>query len=157
MIQFNKTIFQFTKRLALVVILISATTQLWASGTRGSGEYAKAVVTVDPSANGKVYVDTASTPTTNPPYPNAIECSCTAQGTEFRVFGQTVATFNDITFTLYASDRTAEGYVWGGWRDADGNIISSEMVSQATTNREHLYCYMVEPKSNVSNSKCIAF
>lgn len=132
MIQFNKTIFQFTKRLALVVILISATTQLWASGTRGSGDYAKAVVTVDPSANGKVYVDTASTPTTNPPYPNAINYSLTVQGTVFQVFSSVVATFNDITFTLYASDRTAEGYVWGGWRDADGNIISSEMVGQTT-------------------------
>ena len=135
MIQFNKTILQFTKRLALVMILIGSTTQLWASSVKNSGEFAQAIVTVVPSAVAKVYVDTFSTPiTADPQYPNANTASYKAQGKEFSgdLTGRIYAEFNDITFTLYAYDRTDEGYLWGGWRDSEGEIISTELVGRTT-------------------------
>lgn len=57
MIQFNKTIFQFTKRLALVVILMSVS--IVAFGSHNTKHTSTVGVTSNPSGAGTVYIRTA--------------------------------------------------------------------------------------------------
>ena len=121
------------QRVLLLLLFIIFSTIAWASDTKDSGEYAQAVVTVDPSAAGKVYVDTLSV--AKEPGDGKMGATVTSvpiQGKEFTVWGTSIATYNDITFNLYAKQED-DGYIWAGWYEENSETLySSDMTTTVT-------------------------
>ena len=95
------------QRVLLLLLFIIFSTIAWASDTKNSSEYAQAVVTVDPSAAGKVYVDTLSVAKEPEDDKMAEEFSSgPIEGKESVTWwGSKIATYNDITFNLYAKQE----------------------------------------------------
>ena len=125
------------QRVLLLLLFIIFSTIAWASDTRDSGEYAQAVVTVDPSAAGKVYVDTLSVAKEPEDDKMAEEFSSgPIGGKEFVITSfwgtTTIATYNDITFNLYAKQED-DGYIWAGWYEENSETLySSDMTTTVT-------------------------
>ena len=134
MVKTQKTMIQFrnimntslvlARRMALLLIALFISHAVWAgdlikSGSKKSGKYAKVIVKVSPEAKGKVYADTEPEPQSSFTYPDVNTYPLTSQGTTqyITIFGYSIWSqdYNDITFNLYAADRTGEGYVWAGW------------------------------------------
>ena len=117
MIQFNKTIFQFTKRFALVVMLIGISNAILAGGNNAV-MYSRVEANVDiegtenPSAVGKVYV--SAEPTTTPDW--------TQNPTSLGQMSDANAS-KENTYHLYANHEWAKtdnndlGYLFIGWYD----------------------------------------
>lgn len=125
MIQFRNmmnTSLVLARRMALLLIALFISHAVWAGSMQpsGSGKFVKVTVKVEPSASGKVYADALAETVAEPPYPNTETHSLQAEGKilnlKFFWGGETqISENNDITFNLYAADRTGEGYVWAGW------------------------------------------
>ena len=128
MIQFRNmmnTSFVITRRIALFLICLTVSNFTWAGFyTEKSGNFARVVVKVEPSAKGKVYADTLAAAKENPPFdPNSTTYSLSIEGTkqmlDLWIFTSEITRNNSVTFNLYAADRTAE-YVWAGWYKESG-------------------------------------
>ena len=121
------------QRAILLMLCIVFSSVAWASSTRGSGEYAQARVMVEPSAAGKVYVDTLSI--ANEPEINNFKDEASSgpiEGTEATVWNTVIATYNDITFNLYAKQED-DGYIWAGWYEENSETLySSDMTTTVT-------------------------
>ena len=132
MVKTQKTMIQFrnimntslvlARRMALLLFALFISHTVWAGNlsSKGSTKFAKVTVKVKPSASGKVYADALPEPVAEPSYPLREEHSLIVQG-QIQVFewwwgtSTKISENNDITFNLYAADRTGEGYVWAGW------------------------------------------
>ena len=127
MIQFRNimnTSLVLARRMALLLIALFISHAVWAGdfikfGSDKSDKYAEVIVKVSPEAKGKVYADTEPEPQSSFTYPNVNKYSLKSSGTKqyinlfsYQIWSQD---YNDITFNLYAADRTGEGYVWAGW------------------------------------------
>ena len=134
MVKTQKTMIQFrnimntslvlARRMALLLIALFISHAVWAGdfikfGSDKSDKYAEVIVKVSPEAKGKVYADTEPEPQSSFTYPNVNKYSLKSSGTKqyinlfsYQIWSQD---YNDITFNLYAADRTGEGYVWAGW------------------------------------------
>ena len=134
MVKTQKTMIQFrnimntslvlARRMALLLIALFISHAVWAgdfikSGSDKSDKYAEVIVKVSPEAKGKVYADTEPEPQSSCTYPNVNTYSLKSSGTKqyITIWGYQIWSqdYNDITFNLYAADRTGEGYVWAGW------------------------------------------
>ena len=134
MVKIQKTMIQFrnimntslvlARRMALLLIALFISHAVWAGdfikfGSDKSDKYAEVIVKVSPEAKGKVYADTEPEPQSSFTYPNVNTYSLKSQGTTqyITILGYSIWSqdYNDITFNLYAADRTGEGYVWAGW------------------------------------------
>lgn len=126
------------QRVLLLLLFIIFSTIAWASETQNSGEYAQAIVTVDPNAAGKVYVDTSTIDIEieDAKFKATVQ-SEVIQGKEFTVwFVGTIATYNDITFNLYAKQEDS-GYIWAGWYEEESETLySSDMTTTVTITAE---------------------
>ena len=125
MIQFRNimnTSLVLARRMALLLFALFISHTVWAGNlsSKGSTKFAEVTVKVKPSASGKVYADALPEPVAEPSYPLREEHSLKVQG-QIQVFewwwgsSTKISENNDITFNLYAADRTGEGYVWAGW------------------------------------------
>lgn len=129
------------QRVLLLLLFIIFSTIAWASKTQDSGKYAQAVVTVDPSAAGKVYVDTLSVAKEPEDDKMAEEFSSgPIEGKESVISSfwgtTTIATYNDITFNLYAKQED-DGYIWAGWYEENSETLySSDMTTTVTITAE---------------------
>lgn len=131
----NSFVFCLFKRLVLVIVGIAMSNTAWGFETTSSGKYAKATVTVNPSAKGCVYVDTLATPLAENAvvWPNTLEHSIANDGVSSKIFGFEIFANNTITFNLYAKDRANEGYVWGGWFNADTLVVFDRIATTTIT------------------------
>ena len=76
------TSFVITRRIALFLICLTVSNFTWAMSTEGSGNFARVVVKVEPTAKGKVYADTLTTAQENPPFDlNSTTYSLSIEGT----------------------------------------------------------------------------
>ena len=140
MIRCNYTInilASYSKRVLLLILTLVLGTTMWASSTKDSGQYAKAIVEVDPSAAGRVYVDTLTNALAADDVPynrTALEIQGTKMDVDTWIFGiVTVATYNNITYNIYAEDILHKGYIWGGWYYKETNeFITSSLRTQVT-------------------------
>ena len=112
----------------MFLICLTVSNFTWAGFyTEKSGNFARVVVKVEPSAKGKVYADTLAAAKENPPFdPNSTTYSLSIEGTkqmlDLWIFTSEITRNNSVTFNLYAADRTAE-YVWQvGIRKAAPNL-----------------------------------
>ena len=113
MIQFNKTFFQFTKRLALVVVLITSVNTMWAGS---STWYEKVQVkTNQGTATGLVYISQSEE--TDVTYPNT-----TTSETTISSWGWWASA---VTVYLYANENGVENAIWGGWYDSNNTLLGS--------------------------------
>ena len=153
------------QRVLLLLLFIMFSTIAWASNTQNSGEYAQAVVTVDPSAAGKVYVDTLSVAKEPEDDKMAEEFSSgPIEGKESVIWGRPIATYNDITFNLYAKQED-DGYIWAGWYEENSETLySSDMTTTVTikatstkrnnpTSRTYVAKWLQPKVTNVDRSK----
>lgn len=127
MIQFRNimnTSLVLARRMALLLIALFISHAVWAGdfikfGSDKSDKYAEVSVKVSPEAKGKVYADTEPETQSSFTYPDVNTYSLKSSGTKqyIKLFGIQIWSqdYNDITFNLYAADRTGEGYVWAGW------------------------------------------
>ena len=142
MMHFNEimkhTNYGMAQRAMLLMLFIIFSNVAWASSTKDSGEYAQAIVTVDPDAAGKVYVDTSTIDIKieDAKFKATVQ-SEVIQGKEFTVwFMGTIATYNDITFNLYAKQED-NGYIWAGWYEKESETLySSDMTTTVTITAE---------------------
>lgn len=124
MIQFNKTIFQFTKRFALVVMLIGFSNAVWAGGYNTDNIATANVVCSPETAEGKVYVKLSDET-------DYVENTKSAPGRNFSFIFFNIPIITSRTFDLLAEDVSSKGYVWGGWWD--GQTLLSDDTTRTTT------------------------
>ena len=131
----NSFVFCLFKRLVLVVVGIAMSNTVWGLETTSSGKYAKATVQVNPTARGCVYVDVSDTPLAESDiqWPNTEEHSIAKDGVSSQIWGMQIFENNTITFNLYAKDRANEGYVWGGWFNADTLVVFDRIATTTIT------------------------
>lgn len=143
MIQFRNimnTSLVLARRMALLLIALFISHAVWAgdfikSGSKKTDKYAEVTVEVSPEAKGKVYADTEPEPQSSFTYPDVNTYSLKSSGTTqyitilgYQIWSQD---YNDITFNLYAADRTGEGYVWAGWYEESNTDDPTTMDNPA--------------------------
>ncbi len=139
MIQFNKTIFQLTKRLVLVVTFISLSSTTWAGGFHGGvlgwigdgrGTHTS-TVTVQASnpAAGSVYVSTSNIPQNDDETYNVEGLGSSAnQYCTDELYG--ILAFDDYDEHVYyvaAIPNANTNYLWDGWYDGSTKILTSSV------------------------------
>lgn len=128
MIQINKTIFQFTKRLALIVILIGMSNAAWAmdlirAASHGT-HYSKATITTS-NGLGKVYVTSESATPNN----NWVDVTSSAEKT---------CSNQDDNHNYYFYSKIQDNYLWAGW-EIDNVFQEGTQNSPTSGNGNNLY------------------
>ena len=168
MIQFNKSIFQLTRRFAVLLVLLATSNQIWsAKYNEGSGKYAQVTVKVNPDdAVGMVYA--SDTTENTPKYPDTKDYTTQKyEGTKAMVwfFGSsTIGEYNDITFKLYANDRTNEEYIFGGWWEegatspfATTTEATRTITATAQTTTATYTAKWLRPQVTLANPNALSF
>ena len=153
MIQFNKTFFQFTKRLALVVILMGVCNFAYAGGDAHNmitRHDSKVEARIDPSGIGKVYVvkeankeEITSIPEGKGGNTSIAYDDCgyhTTQGSGwFGMDGSVkgISNMHDYFFFTELNEENEGKYLWGGWFEItvdENDAIESWKYKSSTQN-----------------------
>lgn len=115
MIQINRTIFQFTKRLALVIMLIGISST--ALGLNSSTYYEKVKATTNQNASGLIYM--SETPVAEGgeiPYSNQVA---------MEIVVSSWAVSSAQTVYLYANKNSVSNALWAGWFNNSNQLLGS--------------------------------
>ena len=125
MIQFNKTIFQITKRLALAVMLIGISNPIWAGDVRTT--FGTLTATPNPnSGENLIYLSTEKVnDVSNISYKSGIQQQDVNGNSIWFVWDWGNTTYTETTVYCYADSLGMSEGLWAGWYDETNKIIGN--------------------------------